>query len=232
MNGAGAKLKTERLRGKLRRYFAAAGLRPGDRIEPELRLAERFGVSRGQIRELLSGLSHEGVLTRAPRRGTVINALNPNALGESLSFRFGLAGLDPADAWEARLAIETAVIPLAVRRMTPAQMRKMEQLLVRMAERLDDPREVDAADRDFHLTLLEACGNRTLSLFAGVISALFAPELRTEYWSPDDIRRGLAEHRAILEAIRQDNPGLTVDLLKAHLGHQRPPSRKNKATAD
>jgi GntR family transcriptional repressor for pyruvate dehydrogenase complex len=216
------------LRHQFQQYLAAAGLRPGGRVEPELRLAERFGVSRGKIRELLTGLCHQGVLVRAPRRGTMVRELNPGELGESLSFRFGLAGLDPADAWEARLIIETAVIPLAVRRVTPVQMEKLEQLYARMAGHLDDPQEVDLADRDFHLTLLDACGNRTLAMFAGVISRLFNPDLRTEYWRPDDIRRGLEEHRAILDAIRQDNPALAADLLKSHLSHQRPLSAENK----
>lgn len=215
---------------QLQQYFTTAGLRPGDHVEPELRLAERFGVSRGKIRELLTGLCQQGVLTRAPRRGTVVQELNPHELGENLRFRFDLAGLDPADAWEARLVIETAVLPLAVRRMTPVQASRMERLVARMAECIDNPPEYDGADREFHLTLLEACGNQTLAMFAGVISGLFAPDLRAECWKPDSMRRGCAEHRAILDAIRKDNPVLAVDLLKTHLSHWCPTAREQGGT--
>ena len=214
------------LRSQLQEYFVSSGLRAGDRIEPELRLAERFGVSRGKIRELLTGLCQQGVLTRAPRRGTVIKELNPQELGENLNFRFGLAGLDPADAWEARRVIETAIMPLSIRRITPAQISKMEECIERMAGSIENPEEYDKADKEFHLTLLEACRNQTLATFSGIISGLFATDLRPECWVADSMHRGCAEHRAILEAIRQDNSALAVDLLRTHLSHWTPPARR------
>ena len=38
-------------------YLVEAGFRPGDRLPGELELAQRFGVSRGTIREIIVHLT-------------------------------------------------------------------------------------------------------------------------------------------------------------------------------
>ena len=204
------------LRSELRQYLLDEGLRPGDRIEPEIRLAERFAVSRGKMREVLTTLCHEGVLERAPRRGTVVRDLNPQRLGEDLRFRFELAGFDPADATEARAIIEAAILPLVLRRITPTQLRDLGQLVDHMAENANRPRVADSADKGFHLSLFRACGNQTLATFSGVVESLFSDELRAKYQTPECVRVAVGCHRALLDAIRRDDLAGAVAAQKAH----------------
>lgn len=59
----------ERLRGELRE----GELTPGDRLPPEVKLAEKLGVSRATVRRALEDLEATGLVERRRGRGTVIS---------------------------------------------------------------------------------------------------------------------------------------------------------------
>src|SRR5262245_30182808 len=60
----------EELRGQIH----SGALRPGDRLPTEHELAAQYGVSRVTSRAALTGLAHEGLVQRVPRRGTIVAA--------------------------------------------------------------------------------------------------------------------------------------------------------------
>ncbi len=205
---------------QLQQHLLERGYRPGERIEPELELAEHFGVARAKIREVLNAFCQEGLLERHPRRGTVVRDLDVLRAGRDLDFRFQLGGLDPADAWEARRVIELAILPLVVRRITPAQVRDAAACIDRMEARLEEPAAVeaiDAEDQAFHLALLSACGNRTLQCFAGVIAGLFREAVRRPFRTPEKFRATIKKHRELLAAIRADDVEAACRLMDEHL---------------
>lgn len=73
MDGLGSgKLTTDSLstaaRRQLMRLIAQGALPPGARLN-EVQLAERFGISRGPVREAARALEGEGVLVSRPRQG-------------------------------------------------------------------------------------------------------------------------------------------------------------------
>jgi GntR family transcriptional regulator len=54
----------------------------GSRLPPENELAEMLGVSRTTVRSALQSLEQHGVLTRSPRRGTLVHGrLSPSMVG-------------------------------------------------------------------------------------------------------------------------------------------------------
>lgn len=158
-----------------------------------------------------------GLLNRKQRAGSTICALDPATIGEDLAFRFLMAGLDDADAWEARRIIELSILPLVVRRTTPAHLRKMDEAIERMQANLNNPKAADRADRDFHLAMLESCGNDILQSLAKVIHELFRAAIRRKYWKTELFRKAIKEHRALVDAIRIDNLDRAQQILEAHL---------------
>ena len=72
------------LAGDLRRRLAAGEWGPGERIAPELRLAEEYGVSRVTIRQALAELVRDDVLERHRGSGTYVRA-SPHPLVHDLS---------------------------------------------------------------------------------------------------------------------------------------------------
>ncbi|MCG7360176.1 GntR family transcriptional regulator [Roseomonas sp. ACRSG] len=64
------------VRGQLMRMIAQGALRPGGRLN-EVHLAERFGISRGPVREAARELEGAGVLVSRPRQGFYVVNFTP-----------------------------------------------------------------------------------------------------------------------------------------------------------
>jgi GntR family galactonate operon transcriptional repressor len=219
---AGKTKHEDPLYNKIKTYLSQQGYHPGDRVEPEIKLAKRFGVSRHQVRNALTTLSELGILKRFPRRGTIINGFDADSLSEHIKFQFGMANFDIAEFKEARVVVERAIIPMAVRRISPLQLAKLEEAVQQMLQNADNPKEADKFDRSFHVLLLEACGNNVLKAFSGVISTLFhSKDYRKKYWRTEHIKRLAKEHASILEAVRKGDPDLATKRLEDHLGYTK-----------
>lgn len=200
----------------LKHYLIEHGFKPGDRIDTEVQLAKRFAVSRARIREATTTLCQLGVLESRPRRGTIIKSFDPLATGEHLGFHFAVVGLPAADSREARLIIERAILPLAVRRITPAGLEELKTAIRRMEAATND-REVYNADRDFHLALLRACGNQTLQAFSQVILGIFEQQYTRHHIPPEVLERSLLEHKELARKIEEGDARGAVQVLNQHL---------------
>lgn len=101
-------------------YDAIVGRRlaPGSKL-PEDSLAETFGVSRTIIRKVLLNLTHGGVVTSTPNRGSRV--AHPTAKGGK-------------EVFESRRLVEVAAIPVVIEKMTTLQM--------------DDLKAIDEAEKD------------------------------------------------------------------------------------
>lgn len=204
------------LHARFRAYLLESEFAPGDRIDGEVALAERFEVSRGAIREIIMHYCHLGLLERVRNRGTTVRAVPTDGLGADLALCFGLAGFTFEEMKEARRLIEDAVVALVARRLTPAAGEHLHELIAAMETERDLDR-ADQLDRDFHLALVAACGNPCLGMFAGVIQALFRRRHRQRYRSRAAVAASVAGHRAILAALEQGDAETARRLLDEHI---------------
>jgi len=102
----------EQIAGWLSEEILREELAPGERIT-ETAVAERFGVSRGPVRDAFKLLEQDGLVTILPRRGVIVTQLDAHEIDEIFLIRAVLGGL------AARLMVETApqeVIEECVRR--------------------------------------------------------------------------------------------------------------------
>ena len=72
--------------GKIRAAILQGVLKPGERII-ESKISEQLGISRTPIREVLSALEQEGLVTSQPRRGYFVVDFNEKDILEIYSFR-------------------------------------------------------------------------------------------------------------------------------------------------
>lgn len=85
----------------------------------------------------------------------------------------------------------------------------------------DEPLVADKYDREFHLLLLEGCGNRVLQVFSGVLVTYFEKtshriaNMDKQFFL--DIAR---QEREILKAIRMGDAQKASELLRTHLMEQ------------
>jgi DNA-binding GntR family transcriptional regulator len=138
----------QRVHEHLRQEILDNRLPPGSELN-EVALSRSLGVSRGPVREALGRLASEGLVTIRPRRGAVVTALSTQ---EFLA------------AYQVREALETLAIRLAVPRVGPDDLARLQALVDEMVV-LADSSDVEAffcANAAFHATFVEVSGNAML----------------------------------------------------------------------
>lgn len=169
----------------------------GSRIPPEPALATELGMSRNTVREAVRALAHAGVLEVRRGDGTYVRAASE--VSAVLGRHLGQAALD--QVLEVRHAVETQAAVLAAQRRTRADVRLLEDALVRRTAALEarDPGGFVDADVDFHVGVVAAAHNPLLlELYQG-----FVPQLRSTVTLPESREDDLcADHEALLAAVR------------------------------
>jgi DNA-binding GntR family transcriptional regulator len=192
----------EAVLAQLRRAIASGQLRPGEQIRQDA-LAERLGVSRVPLREALKILEGEGQVIYRPHRG------------------YFVAELDLADLREVyriRDLLETEAIQVAVGQITHAELTEAERALrsVEQAARAADLTAMTDGNRQFHFTLIEAARMPRLSRLVRILWDA-TDAYRSRYYADTSHRESVvAEHRAILDAVRAGDGDRANTILRAH----------------
>ena len=193
----------QRVHDHLREQILSGRLTPGSELS-EVALAESLGVSRGPVREALGRLATEGLVTIRPRRGAVVRALSNDEFIE---------------AYQVREALETMAVRLAVPRLTPEDVGALEDAIDEMAAcgAADDVQGFFEANTAFHLVFFEAAGNGMLTdLYRQLRGQIDRHRLRSLELR-GDVRRSIAEHKAILRAATAGEVDRTVHLVSEHI---------------
>src|SRR3546814_9994261 len=103
-------------------------LQPGNKLPSEKQLGEQFAVSRSVVREALSQLKSEGLISSQQGRGVFVNER-----GTRQTFRLDPTRLDDkqdvAYVLELLIAIEGAAARLAALRRTPDDLKNIKRAL-------------------------------------------------------------------------------------------------------
>lgn len=194
---------TSRATDALRTMIFSGVLPPGsDHLEAEL--AERLGLSRTPVREALTRLEGQGLVTIRPRRGARIVGLSP---------------ADMNDIYQVLTALEAAAAGLAAARALPE-----EELapMTAATDAMDAALEVGdleawaAGDDAFHAGLVAASGNPRLV----EATQLYGDQVRRARMMTLRLRpppyRSNTEHRAVLAAIRSGDAATAEKLHRQH----------------
>jgi DNA-binding FadR family transcriptional regulator len=205
--------------------------RPGDMLPREIDLVDRFGVSRGVIRESLRGLEERCVIVVRHGRGATVAAreqwdvLDPEVLKALLAAPEGEDLVD--EALECQRLLEVQAAGLAAERADPADLEALTHALERMtadAGRAHTTRTAARryhhADLEFHRMVVHASRNRALAQ----MSAPLHRALTATSADPGDeaaAARHLSEHRGIVEAIADHDPDAARAAMADHLSAGR-----------
>lgn len=187
----------------LRAAILDGALAPGQPLSvPEL--SRQLDVSRSPVREAVLALVSDGLAVEQPRRGVAVAAVEPRDLLEIHEVREGV------EAQAARLCAERA---------GAAALRRLAEVLERqhgVVER-GDANGWFATNADFHRLVAEGAGNRRLSQVVLALEGQMRLGLRRVSSDQEQRRRGLAEHRAVLDAIAAREPEAAERLMREHI---------------
>ncbi|TXI18103.1 MAG: GntR family transcriptional regulator [Roseateles sp.] len=194
---------SEQLRETIEEEVATGKLKPGTHLD-ELELAARFGVSRTPIRETLSLLAGEGLVEIRPRRGAVVAQLSPARLVEM---------------FEVMAELEAMSARLAARRIKDDALAQLEQLHSRceQAAQAGDPDAYFYANEEFHKAVYRAAQNEYLIEQAFSLQRKLRPYRRLQLRVRNRLPRSLAEHQAVLDAIRANQPEQAAQAMRGHV---------------
>lgn len=194
-------------------------LTPGQRLPPEKELSERLGLSRNSLREAVKSLEVIRVLDVRRGDGTYVTSLEPRLLLEALSFVVDLhRDATVLEILEVRRVLEPYAAAAAARRVTPERLEELEAELA-SADAAAGVDALVAHDLRFHGLISSASGNEYL---AGLLDGLSGGTVRARVWrgitQEGVAERTLAEHRAILDALRAGDPDLVRAAVTVHIG--------------
>ncbi|SNT63101.1 transcriptional regulator, GntR family [Tardiphaga sp. OK246] len=196
-------------------------LAKGDRLPSERDLSERFGVTRGSVREALAVLDAMRITERKPKSGIYLrNALEDSGL-DALVLQADL-GLPfdaqvTRDVTEARILCEEQAFRLACQRRTDADLAKLHQLLDTYAGLVAKGSNIADEDVAFHLAVVAASQNRVLVRTLTPLM-LMSTGWRRRYFASAEIRqRSLIDHRAFVAAIEARDEATATMLVHRHV---------------
>ncbi len=184
----------------LRQRIYRRELEPGSWID-ELKIAEEYGISRTPLREALKVLAAEGLVTMKVRRGAYVTEVSE----QDLHNVYHLLGLLESDA--------AGVVA------TQATESEQQEL-----QALHDELEAAATDRDrffalnerFHMRLLEIADNRWRDQMVADLRKVMKLNRQNSLLKSGRIEESLAEHRAIMAALRRRDAAGAVKAMQAH----------------
>jgi DNA-binding GntR family transcriptional regulator len=192
---------------RIRTDIVFGRLAPGARLRLEL-MATIYGASVSTLREILSRLSSEGLIVAEGQRGFQVAPVSADGFRDVAAMRLLLEtyaiplSFEAGDLeWESRLVAAHHKLAVLERRMMGGDQSEAETW--------------KRYDRQFHQTLIDACGSQTLlDLYAGV----FDQYLR--YQMVAVVFRGAIaaeEHRRLLDSALSRDAGLACDVLAEHV---------------
>jgi DNA-binding FadR family transcriptional regulator len=192
----------------------------GSRLPSERDLCAQFGVSRVTVREALRVLEASGLIEIrvGARGGAFVTAPTSERVGVGITDLMALSGLTAAEVTEARQLLELGLVPIVCERATDDD---IEDLFARCAfaeNALKHGEYTMELSAEFHVRLAEATHNGAIAM---LVQSLREPMLmsmeRAHEAAPVMGKKGVREHRAFVEAVRDRDAARAQTIMVAHL---------------
>lgn len=203
MNVASKVSTVQRIEHELMDDIAAGSLAPGTRLD-EAGLAERFGVSRTPIREVLSRLTAHGIAVPGEKRGVFIAQYTREQL---------------AQIFEAMHEIEAACARIASQRLTLLSRTEIEaaQAECIAAAESGDRLGYLRANEAFHLAIYKATGNPYMAELATEFRRRTGPFRAKKFATKDDMISSAQSHFELINHIFSEDSAAASKGMRNHM---------------
>jgi len=192
-------------------------LEPGDKLPSERMLAEKFEVSRSNVREAIQKLEFYGILKSIPQSGTFVANIGVIAVNGMIDDILRLDEPDFKSLVETRILLELKTARLAALRRTEDNLIQMKEALDAYSVKVKNDEDAVQEDLLFHLAIAKASGNATMNMFMLTITPQIITNFEKYHVCDKSLSRmGIQEHHDIYNAIKDKNPQLAKKKMKAH----------------
>lgn len=202
------------------RRVVSGTFEPGELIEDENSLAERYSVSRVVVREAVKILVEKGMLSVRRGIGTHVRTRNNWKLLDDDVMAWHLSAPPRreflAQLAEIRLAIEPKAARWAAERATDEEIQGIQAACDRMAEEQGSTERFIIADALFHKAIFHAAHNEFLAAMEGVTFSALLISVRITNTDPRENGASIPFHRDVANAITSRN-GVKAEKLTSKL---------------
>jgi DNA-binding FadR family transcriptional regulator len=218
--------RPERVAEAIKAWVVAENLAPGDRLPGEQELIERFGMSKGTIREAMRLLEAQGLVkTRpGPGGGSFVHEVSEARARALLGNYFYFKNLTIADIYQLRVALEPELAASLAGRLTEAQLAALEANIARYEApptSADEDRAQHVASLDFHRMLAGWAQNALLGFLIGFMASMLSDlTVHRRLYEPrnyDLWRRGRDYQIRLVRALREGDPQAARAIMDEHM---------------
>ena len=191
---------------RLREMIMKGMLVKGQKIDEKF-ICQSMGVSRTPVRESLRILNSEGLIELIPHRGAFVR----QPCIEEIN-----------DMFEVMAVLEGACARLAVEKMGPQDLEKIESLHGKLEEnyRKGDHEAYLDTNSAFHVFIQRLSGNRVLNDVINGLRQKILLYRHRQLYQPERFGQSIREHREILESFRNRDASDAERSMKQHLHAQ------------
>ena len=204
--------------GRIRDMIRKGELAPGDRLPPERKLAEAFGVSRNSLRQALQALAERKIIESRQGDGNYLLTSPEASLSEDIIIDTINEQSDFLhDIIEFRHMMEPQIAALAARRIQPDSLDRLKILVCDQQRALMADRQDDNFDVEFHQMLARCTGNRVIIQVITTIQSI-VNETRSIWLQSSERRKASLEgHLRIIDALELGDSDAAFKTMKLHL---------------
>jgi DNA-binding GntR family transcriptional regulator len=193
---------SEQVKDRLLQQIVKGERAPGSRII-ETKVAKEFGTSQAPVREALRALASLGLVEVRPHRGAWVRQPTTQELVEAV---------------EVRGVLEAFAAEQAAKTITPKCISTLEGLIDEMIALAEsgDPHEQAMKNAEFHATIIDASGNKTLERTWELLEP-FSQTYLTASIPGIDLMWLAERHNELLDALRDGDPGRAAVAARKHL---------------
>ena len=212
---------------QIKELIGTGVINPGEKLPPERKLAEHFGVSRGQVREAIGKLQLYGILKVQPQSGTTVNGIGIVALEGLITDVLKLEKSDFKSLVETRILLEEEAARLAAVNRTADDVVQMSNALDLYEEKLLRDNIAIEEDLLFHIKIAEAGKNSVLkSLMMIITPEIVKSFTKLKVCNKSNNLKTIEEHRNILEMISEQDSEGAKNAMTEHLLEVKKVSKK------
>ena len=187
----------------VRKRILMGQMGPGTPVRQDT-IAEELGVSKIPLREALSRLEQDGLLSSYPNRGYVVRPLSAD---------------EAQEVFELRLKLEPGATAAGSRKATPEDHQTVQAALAALeaAQRTGPPGDHVSMNRAFHMAMIRPSGRLVTYQLLERLQVLAERYVRVHLEPHGREARAAEEHRALLDAWLRGDGAKVESLTAAHI---------------
>ena len=205
----------------------AKEISPCDKIQGEIELAAKFGVSRNSVREALNALTWFGVLEKKQGSGTLVSEQALQKINSLELIRSLSTDLSMLDISEIRMMLDSQIAFWVAERASDNDIEELDIIVQDERARIEN-REFDEKFLEepslFHIGLAEKCGNNLALKLFETLTVEINDSHKNYFLKTTDkeiIRKKVIwncnDHEKILEKIKQRDCFGAHEVMRRHL---------------